>query len=231
MNKGVIYYLASNETGRVYVGSTTRRPRQRCLEHMHYLRKGTHHSKHLQRVYTKYGEADLRFIVMQECTGDRPILDIEQEHIDAFKGWSLNGAPVSDSIYAAHAANRGRVMSTDEKMRRSIAASLSIKEGRTTRGPWTEERKQAHSTRLTGRTMPEVTAETKINISAALRYRNALLGKTPEPSIKSNTRAYIQAELPSWLEMRQKGKSFRQIAELTGRARNVISRECGRAAL
>ena len=52
---GLIYYITSKATGRVYVGSTTRSAKQRWAEHMHYLRKGTHHSKHLQRVYAKYG--------------------------------------------------------------------------------------------------------------------------------------------------------------------------------
>ena len=50
---GLIYYITSKATGRVYVGSTTRSAKQRWAEHMHYLRKGTHHSKHLQRVYAK----------------------------------------------------------------------------------------------------------------------------------------------------------------------------------
>ena len=174
MAKGSIYYLASNETGRVYVGSTTRSPRQRYLEHMHYLRKGTHHSKHLQRVYSKYGEMDLKFIVAKECSDERPILDVEQDHIDAFKGWCMNGVPVSDSIYAAHAANRGRVMSDEEKKKRSIAATKSIEEGRAIRGPWTDDRKKAHSAYLVGRAMPPVTVKTRLNISDALRYRNAL---------------------------------------------------------
>ena len=47
---GVIYYIRSAATGRTYVGSTTRGIKQRWSEHLHYLRKGTHHSRHLQRV-------------------------------------------------------------------------------------------------------------------------------------------------------------------------------------
>ena len=41
---GLIYYITSKANGRVYVGSTTRSAKQRWAEHMHYLRKGTHHS-------------------------------------------------------------------------------------------------------------------------------------------------------------------------------------------
>ena len=60
---GLIYYITSKATGRVYVGSTKRSAKQRWAEHMHYLRKGTHHSKHLQRVYAKYGVEDLEFSI------------------------------------------------------------------------------------------------------------------------------------------------------------------------
>ena len=35
---GLIYYITSKATGRVYVGSTTRSAKQRWAEHMHYLR-------------------------------------------------------------------------------------------------------------------------------------------------------------------------------------------------
>lgn len=63
---GLIYYIASKANGRVYVGSTTRSAKQRWAEHMHYLRKGTHHSKHLQRVYAKYGAEDLEFKSFRE---------------------------------------------------------------------------------------------------------------------------------------------------------------------
>ena len=48
---GFIYYITSGATGRIYVGSTSRNVKQRWSEHLHYLRKGSHHSPHLQRVY------------------------------------------------------------------------------------------------------------------------------------------------------------------------------------
>ena len=64
---GVIYYIRSAATGRTYVGSTTRGIKQRWSEHLHYLRKGTHHSRHLQRVYSKHGEDDLSVSTEYEC--------------------------------------------------------------------------------------------------------------------------------------------------------------------
>lgn len=227
---GVIYYIRSTATGRVYVGSTTRGSKQRWLEHLHYLRKGSHHSKHLQRVYSKYGEQDLQIEVAYECQEHEDLLVVEQEHIDRFVGLCMNGIPVSRSIYAAHAANRGRVMTDAEKERRSKSAKASIAEGRAKRGPWSDERKLAHSERLTGRKMPVVSEQAKANISAGLRLGYALRGESAKPSLPDQRTAFIGQEIDSWMLLRKQGKSYREIERLTGRARKVVARECKRAA-
>lgn len=65
MRAGSVYRITCEANGRVYIGSTVRSPRQRWLEHLHYLRKGTHHSRHLQHVFNKYGEHGLRFEVIE----------------------------------------------------------------------------------------------------------------------------------------------------------------------
>lgn len=223
---GIIYYITSASTGRIYVGSTTRTVKQRKSEHLHYLRKGTHHSPHLQRVYDKYGEADLSVTAVYECEPGEDVLAVEQAHINGLRGSTMNAAPVSYSIYAAHAANRGRKMPEEERQRRSESAKLSIAEGRAKRGPWSAERKAAHGERLKGRKMPPVSAETRKNIGQALRLRSALLGNSPKVKGPDRRTAFIEAEIDSWLAMHLEGKSFRKIEELTGRSRDVISREC-----
>lgn len=49
------------------------------------------------------------------------------EHLHyLFKGRCMNGAPVSDSIYAAHAAARGRKVPDSERKRRSESAKRAI---------------------------------------------------------------------------------------------------------
>ena len=226
---GLIYYITSKATGRVYVGSTTRSAKQRWAEHMHYLRKGTHHSKHLQRVCAKYGVEDLEFSVAAHCDDSEPLLDVEQRHIDMHAGRCMNTAPVSDSIYAAHAANRGRVMSEEEKAKRSEAARKAISEGRAIRGPWSEERKAAHAIRLTGRKMPKVSQESKDNISKGLRMMYALKGASAKPKGPDLRNAFVAAESAAWRAMAAQGKSFREIARLTGRCRRVIARACKEA--
>lgn len=227
---GLIYYIRSKATGRVYVGSTTRAAKQRFAEHLHYLRKGTHHSKHLQRVYAKYGETDLQFSVELQHAGHEPLLAIEQQHIDLFVGRCMNGVPVSNSIYAAHAANRGRVMSAEERAKRSEAAKKAISEGRAIRGPWNEERKAAHAIRLTGRKMPKVSQESKDNISKGLRMMHALKGTSAKPKGPDLRNAFVAAESAAWRAMAAQGKSFREIERLTGRCRRVIARACKEAA-
>ena len=226
---GLIYYITSKATGRVYVGSTTRSAKQRWAEHMHYLRKGTHHSKHLQRVCAKYGVEDLEFSIAAHCDDSEPLLDVEQRHIDMHAGRCMNTAPVSDSIYAAHAANRGRVMSEEEKAKRSEAARKAISEGRAIRGPWSEERKAAHAIRLTGRKMPKVSQESKDNISKGLRMMYALKGASAKPKGPDLRNAFVAAESAAWRAMAAQGKSFREIARLTGRCRRVIARACKEA--
>ena len=226
---GLIYYITSKAAGRVYVGSTTRSAKQRWAEHMHYLRKGTHHCKHLQRVCAKYGVEDLEFSIAAHCDDSEPLLDVEQRHIDMHAGRCMNTAPVSDSIYAAHAANRGRVMSEEEKAKRSEAARKAISEGRAIRGPWSEERKAAHAIRLTGRKMPKVSQESKDNISKGLRMMYALKGASAKPKGPDLRNAFVAAESAAWRAMAAQGKSFREIARLTGRCRRVIARACKEA--
>lgn len=167
---GVVYLIRSSATGRVYVGSTVRAPRQRWLEHLHYLRNGTHHTPHLQRVFNKYGEHDLTFEPIESVLRDSDVLAEEQYHIDHSAAPVMNSAPVSESIRAAHAANRGRVMSCEERQRRSVSAKLAIAEGRAKQGPWTEERRSLHGAALKGRKMPPVSDATREKIrQAALR--------------------------------------------------------------
>lgn len=225
---GQIYYIHSAATKRVYVGSTTRGIKQRFSEHLHYLRHGKHHSKHLQRVYSKYGEADLTIELVCNCAVNEDILTIEQQHIDRHAGNVMNTAPVSDSIYAAHAANRGRVMPEAERLKRSESAKRSIVEGRAKRGAWSDERKKAHSIRLTGRKMPPVADSTRANISSALRLRHALSGTAAKPKTPNQRTAFIEQEVNTWLIMRAEGKSYREIERITKRCRNVIARECKR---
>ena len=56
MKTGEVYKITCNKNNLVYVGSTTRGVKQRWLEHLHYLRYGTHKSKAMQTCFTDHGE-------------------------------------------------------------------------------------------------------------------------------------------------------------------------------
>lgn len=66
MSKIIIYKIECLKDGKVYVGQTKNR-RKRWDEHKYYLRKGIHHSTHLQRAWTKYGEVNFEFSVIEQC--------------------------------------------------------------------------------------------------------------------------------------------------------------------
>ncbi|HEY0822062.1 MAG TPA: GIY-YIG nuclease family protein, partial [Rhizobacter sp.] len=135
MRKGVVYYIESAVTGRIYVGSTTRGQAQRWAEHLHYLRNGKHHCRHLQRVYNKHGEEDLTCRVAEHVEDELFLLAREQFHLWRHEGQLMNGVAVSDALHAANAANRGRVMPAEERARRSAIAKGKPK------GPFSDEHK------------------------------------------------------------------------------------------
>lgn len=220
MKPGVIYYIRCTANGRLYVGSTTKaKPRHRWLEHLHGLRKGKHHSQHLQRAYDKHGEAAFLFEVVEQVQGGAELLAREQAHIDQHRAIVMNSSPVSASHLAAAAVNRGRVMGPEERARRS-AAQMGIK-----RGPWTTERRAAHSVRLTGRKMPPVPASRGANISAAKRGKP--LSAEHVAAVQASKRASLLQRLEPCRALLAGGMSLRRIEQATGVCRKVLARELG----
>lgn len=216
----LVYYIRCKPNGRLYVGSTTRGNKQRFSEHRHYLRRGTHCAKQLQRCWNKYGESAFDFEVVETVEDAAFLLAREQFHIWRVRSdLLLNTAPVSDSVYAAQAASRGRVMGAEERAMRSRAQTGL------TRAPWSDARRAAHSVALRGRKMPPVSESTRRNISAAQR------GKVPVVAIlrsQAASKARVSALVPEWLNLHSEGHSFRAIEKMTGNCRKVIAREIGR---
>lgn len=73
MEKGGVYALYNTRSGKAYIGQTkdlTRREK----DHFRELKKGTHHNKHLQRAYAKYGEAAFQFVILERC----PIEELDE---------------------------------------------------------------------------------------------------------------------------------------------------------
>ena len=223
--EGVVYRIQCSGNGCTYIVSTRKMPsRQRWLEHLHYLRKNKHPSSRMQRCFNKYGESSLNWKVVEEGIDGNVLLAREQFWI-----WTispellLNSVPISDAGICARLKVKGRVVSAEERKRRSEAFHRSVAEGRRKPRVWDEEARAKQSIALTGRKMPPSKPERGQRISAAKK------GKRRSAAAIANSVAarlsFIQREIKDWREMRASGMSLRRIEAETGRCRKVIARE------
>lgn len=81
--KPCVYKICCSKTQKIYIGSSVRAyGRWSC--HISLLRKGTHHSIHLQRAFNKHGEESFSFEIIEE-TQKNDLLLREQFWIDEYK--------------------------------------------------------------------------------------------------------------------------------------------------
>lgn len=88
MNKPGIYCIRNVLNQKSYIGSASKCIRQRCNGHIGGLRNGTHHSRHLQSAWDKYGEDSFEFYVIEFCKPEK-CLEREQVWLDtllSYKG-------------------------------------------------------------------------------------------------------------------------------------------------
>lgn len=80
-NKSGIYLITNKVNGKRYIGSAVDIP-SRWRVHTYHLRKGDHHSKHMQSAWNKYGADGFEFTVLEYCDVDQ-LLIIEQRYLDS----------------------------------------------------------------------------------------------------------------------------------------------------
>ena len=112
MTSGV-YKITNTVTGKCYIGSSARIER-RWIGHKYHLRNNTHHAKHMQNSWNKYGEKTFIFEIVYKCA---PIKDIilfyEQLWIDFYGFENLyNQLPNAGSALGMHHSDK-----TKEKCR------------------------------------------------------------------------------------------------------------------
>jgi group I intron endonuclease len=107
MKQPVIYKIRNVVNNKFYVGSTTN-TRERFRTHRSRLRKGTHHCRHLQASWNKYGEDCFKFEV-QEVVDDAATL------------WEAEARWLADHYGKAYCYNAGS--SPDAPMRGRFGAS------------------------------------------------------------------------------------------------------------
>lgn len=154
-SKTGVYAIVNRRNGKRYVGSTGRSFRHRWSDHIKNLRRGTHHSRHLQSAWNNDGELTFEFIVVLTCS-PADCIQHEQSFIDAWKtaqdSFGYNIRKTADS-------QRGTKRSA-EQIARLSAAHMGIKP--------TAEANAKRSASLTGR---PCSAETRAKISLANRGR------------------------------------------------------------
>lgn len=78
-----IYSIRNTINGKVYPGSSVD-IEHRWVLHRIALKNGKHHSEHLQRAWSKYGEDNFEFLALEECSKDQ-LLIREQVYLDAVR--------------------------------------------------------------------------------------------------------------------------------------------------
>ena len=78
-----VYVLDCVENGKKYIGSAAKCFKKRLREHLALLRKGTHHSRHLQQAWNKYGEGSFQFNLLEICAA-KDCIKREQFFIQRF---------------------------------------------------------------------------------------------------------------------------------------------------
>lgn len=248
---GHIYSIRCKANNRVYIGSSVQVKRRFYL-HKRDLMAGCHHSPRLQAAWNKYGPDAFDFDIVEQVDDVLFLLAREQFWIWRTERISMNcaqsamsplgvkrtqeqksrmqaakrahyGTPEGKAHLAAmHAKNRGRIMSNDERARRSASAKGKVK------GPLSESHKEAlrraWQVRKINYPSKPLSEETKQRISSANKGRKRT-AETIKKAVDGRL-SFITKELPYWLQLKSEGKSYREIERITGRFRTIIAREC-----
>jgi group I intron endonuclease len=147
--KFCVYAIKSTTTGKAYYGSTHNFTR-RCSQHLQMLRRGNHHSIHLQNAWNLYKESDFVIEVLQFFDAESDMLACEKAFLVNIKSTynvstevdkgHTRGRPRSAATKAKLSAMfKGKVVSEETKERIRAARA---KQGATRAGvPHTEETK------------------------------------------------------------------------------------------
>ncbi|GAQ23914.1 GIY-YIG catalytic domain containing protein [Deinococcus grandis] len=85
-----IYSITNRLTGQVYVGSALC-VRGRWATHIWRLRRGNHHSRRLQGAWTRDGETQFAFALLEQVTAEQHLLTIEQAWINFLRAYAPRG--------------------------------------------------------------------------------------------------------------------------------------------
>jgi len=126
-----IYKIACLPTGKVYIGSSVNLY-QRKIGHWRDLRGGTHHSKHLQCAWCKYGEAAFMFEVLELVLAPF-LVEREQYWLDKIRPYDrrkgFNISPTAGSCSGVKRSDEVRQMMSERERKRWAAPEQRERSG------------------------------------------------------------------------------------------------------
>lgn len=139
-----VYQIYNTKTNKRYIGSSLH-VRKRWTQHLHLLRNGKHHSKHLQSAWNKYGEQSFVFECLEYCDPEM-VLQLEHKYIIDYNATNREfGYNITEDV--EHVA----ILSKED--RQNISKSLMGRK-------WTEEQRKRFIETRTGKKLPK-SSETK----------------------------------------------------------------------
>lgn len=81
--ENVVYVIKNNINNKIYIGSSVKF-NIRKNQHLHHLKKGTHHNPPLQNFINKYGIESICFEIIEKCSSSN-LIEREQFYIDKYK--------------------------------------------------------------------------------------------------------------------------------------------------
>lgn len=196
-----VYKITNIENGKYYIGSSVNL-KTRLSQHKSKLNKNTHHSKHFQFAWNKYGKDKFEYSIILYCSADN-VLFYEQFALDVYeptnakkgyntsqKAGNTSGVKQSEDQKKNHskfmkgrpAWNKGIKMSEDQRIK-LIGHSIG-------RIPWnkgipiSDEQKKKQSDKMKGRESPNkgkvcpnkggtISEEHKLKISIANKGKSS----------------------------------------------------------
>lgn len=116
MSKSGIYYITNKVNNKVYVGSSVNLSRRKN-KHFSELRCGVHTNIHLQRAFSKDGEANFTFEIAEEVPKDR-LFEVENQYLTLAKALPFFYYNIN---HVAEGGRLGRKHSEESKQRMSKA--------------------------------------------------------------------------------------------------------------
>lgn len=194
-----VYAIRNTQNGKQYVGSAALTFASRWAIHRCDLKRGRHHSNHLQKAWDKYGEASFEFVVLQRCKPE-DCIRLEQWWLDKLrtyerdKGYNLS--PTAGSALGTKHAEDAKTKHKDPEWekkridgRRGKKWTKEMKERVKEEGTYAKDAKMRAHLMLAAMTRASKPRSIEARIKTAAKHR----GMKRSPEAIANMRAAQQA--------------------------------------